>query len=227
MNTTVRWNKSKVREMTILAMFIAIIVVMGFVPNLGFITIAGVSATLIHIPVLIGGAMLGRKSAIILGLAFGFASFARAFTSYGFDFLFVFPWVSILPRFIFGLLIYDGYQLARKVFKNRLVGLIVSFFVLSMIHSLMVLPMMVTAFPVLLGNEGWASLASGASGEFSGALDFMGSINNFSAAFTLITGVLLSNSLVEAILAGSIGAIVTDRLIQSRLGEQDIPETNE
>ena len=136
MNTVWMQNKSKVQQMTILAMFIAIIIVMGFVPNLGFITIAGVSATLIHLPVLIGGVLLGRKSAILLGLTFGLASFARAFTSYGFDFLFVFPWVSILPRVIFGLLIYDFYRLVAKFIKQRLVAMMVSFFLLTMIHSL-------------------------------------------------------------------------------------------
>ncbi len=219
MNTIWMQNQSKVRQMTILAMFIAIIIVMGFVPNIGFITLAGVSATLIHLPVLIGGVLLGRKSAIILGLTFGFASFARAFTSYGFDFLFVFPWVSILPRFIFGLLIYDVYRLFEKWIKNRLFALVVSFFLLTIVHSLMVLPMMITAFPVLLGNTTWSQIAAGSGSEYQGALDFMATINSFGAAFQVVWGVLITNSLVEALLAGSIGAVVTDRLVSAMSSE--------
>ena len=42
MNTTV--SKNKIREWTILAMFIAIVAVMGFVPGIGFITIAILAA---------------------------------------------------------------------------------------------------------------------------------------------------------------------------------------
>lgn len=213
MNTVWMQNKSKVQQMTILAMFIAIIIVMGFVPNLGFITIAGVSATLIHLPVLIGGVLLGRKSAILLGLTFGLASFARAFTSYGFDFLFVFPWVSILPRVIFGLLIYDFYRLVAKFIKQRLVAMMVSFFLLTMIHSLMVLPMMISSFPVLLGNTSWSQIAAGAENEYQDALTFMASVQSIDTALSIIWGILISNSLVEALLAGSIGAIVTDRLV--------------
>ncbi len=218
MKTNTFWsNKQKIREMTILAMFIAIIVVMGFVPNLGFITIAGVSQTIIHIPVLIGGVLLGRKNAVILGLAFGLASFFRATTSVGFDFLFIFPWVSILPRFIFGLLIYDVYQLALKLLKRRLVALVVAFFVLTLIHSLMVLPMLWSTFPLVVGNADWGSIVD----QNAGTLDYLAANSSFAAGMRLIWSVLIANSLIEALLAASIGAIVADRLIAFRTSETE------
>jgi uncharacterized membrane protein len=218
MNTNTFWsNKQKIREMTILAMFIAIIVVMGFVPNLGFITIAGVSQTIIHIPVLIGGVLLGRKNAIILGLTFGLASFFRATTSVGFDFLFIFPWVSILPRFIFGLLIYDVYQLALKLLKKRFVALVVAFFVLTLIHSLMVLPMLWSTFPLVVGNADWGSIVD----QNAGTLDYLAANSSFAAGMRLIWSVLIANSVIEALLAASIGAVVADRLMAFRASETE------
>ncbi|MBN2541194.1 MAG: ECF transporter S component [Bacilli bacterium] len=201
-------KRDKTREMTIIAMFMAIIVVMGFVPQIGFITIFAVSATLIHIPVLIGGALLGRRAGIILGLTFGAVSLIRGATSGGFDFVFVFPWVSILPRFIFGLLIYDVYHFFNKLIKARIVALSVSFLLLSLLHSVMVLPMMVTTFPIIVNN---ASLGEIVGGDY---LTLMQDTNSLSLALKLIWGVLITNSLVEAALAASVGAIVADRLIQ-------------
>lgn len=200
-------KRERIREMTIMAMFIAIIVIMAFVPWLGFIPIFGVSATIIHIPVLIGGVLLGRKNAIILGTTFGVVSMIRGAMSGGFDFIFVFPWVSVLPRFIFGLLIYDIYRLFSKVIKTRIFALGVSFFILSLIHSLLVLPMMVATFPMILGNANFTDIVGG------DALGVIQSTDTFSLAMKLIWGVLSTNSIIEAGLAALIGGIVADRLI--------------
>lgn len=203
----VKSNKEKVREMTILAMFIAIIVVMAFVPFLGFITIGVVSYTIIPIPVIIGGILLGRKNGMILGLAFGVVSMIRGAMSANFDFLFVFPWVSVLPRFLFGLFVYDIYQFFKKLIKVQIVALVVSFFVLSMLHSILVLPMLLTTFPLVLANANYQSIVG------TDVLGLIQGTTTLSAGLKLILGVLVSNSLIEALLAASIGAIVCDRLM--------------
>jgi len=205
----VQTKKERIREMTIIGLFIAIIVVMGFVPWLGFIPIFGLSATIIHIPVLIGAVLLGRKSGVILGLAFGIVSFIRGATSPGLDFVFIFPWVSILPRVIFGLIIYDVYHFFRKIIKIRIIALAVSFFILSIIHSLMVLPMMISTFPIVMGN---ANMASIVGGDY---ISFMeGSVESFSTIMGVIWGTLITFSVAEAGLAAIIGGIVADRLIK-------------
>lgn len=204
-------NKRRVREMTLLAMFIAIIVVMGFVPYLGYITILGTSSvTLIHIPVLIGAVIMGRKGGMILGLAFGITSFLRALTSVGLDYIFIFPWVSILPRFLFGLIIYDVYRFFLKLFKGRLLALVFSFGLLTIVHTLMVLPLMISAFPLALNLPSVSSVVN-SGGE--GLLDFMRGTNSISAAMTIIIGVLLSNGIIEAGIAATVGSVVADRLI--------------
>ena len=153
-------KREQTRQMTILAMFIAIVAVLGLVPNglggtLGFIKIAPtIEATIIHIPVLIGAALLGRKFGIYLGLAFGVISNIAAFiyTSP----LFIYPWVAILPRILFGLIIYDVTQFFIRVTKNRLIGTGISFFLLTLIHSLMVLTMLFTSYSMVLGTGVWA-----------------------------------------------------------------------
>lgn len=207
--------------MTLLAMFIAIIAVMAFVPYLGFITIGAISATIIPIPVLIGGVLLGRKGGIILGLTFGVVSLIRGAMSVNFDYLFIFPWVSVLPRFIFGLLIYDTYQIIKKIFRIQILSLVIAFFLLSMIHSLLVLPMLVTTFPIVLGSPSLQGIVGGDN------VTFIQSIDSFRAVMGLIFGILISNSIVEALLAASIGAIVTDRLLVFLNRKEKIEEVEE
>jgi uncharacterized membrane protein len=123
----------------------------GLGGTLGFIKIAPtLEATIIHIPVLIGAALLGRKFGIYLGLAFGVISNIAAFI-YGSP-LFYYPWVAILPRFIFGLLIYDVTMFFVKITKNKLIGTGISFFVMTLLHTLMVLTMMLTSYSMVFGS---------------------------------------------------------------------------
>ena len=142
--------------MTILAMFIAIVAVLGLVPNglggtIGFIKIApNLEATIIHIPVLIGGALLGRRQGLYLGIAFGVISNIAAFIY--FSPLFVYPWVAVLPRLIFGLIIYDVTRFFVKITKNKIVGVGISFMLLTLIHTLMVLTMMFTSYSMVFGT---------------------------------------------------------------------------
>jgi uncharacterized membrane protein len=117
-------RNNRVSEMTFLAMFIAIIAVMSFVPWLGFITIGGVAITIIHIPVLIGAIFGGKKVGIILATTFGVFSMIRAFmTPDAFNVFFQNPLVSILPRFLFGVsiwYIYTGlYRFLKPVIVNE------------------------------------------------------------------------------------------------------------
>ena len=209
-------NKEKTREMTLLAMFIAIILLMVFVPYLGFIQIGALpSVTLIHIPVLIGAVVLGRKAGVILGLTFGIGSMLRAFYSPGMDYLFIFPWVSVLPRFIFGLLAYDAYKLARRLVNKRFPALALSFAVMTLLHTLMVLPLFFSTFPIAFNNESIGNII----GE--GGMDWMTQNASFTGLLTVIAATLTTNGIIEIILAGSIGAIVTDRILSVRENDGD------
>ena len=57
-----------------LALFSAIILAMAFTPGLGYIPLGVTRATIIHLPVIIGGILLGPKKGAFLGGVFGATS---------------------------------------------------------------------------------------------------------------------------------------------------------
>ncbi|MFP3153217.1 ECF transporter S component [Lachnospiraceae bacterium ZAX-1] len=64
----------KTYQMVLTALFAAIIIIMAFVPFLGYINLVLIKATLIHIPVIIGAILLGPKKGALLGFVFGCTS---------------------------------------------------------------------------------------------------------------------------------------------------------
>ena len=114
-----------VATMTLDAVFIAIILIMTFVPYVGYIQVTPfVSFTLLHLPVLLGAAIGGWKKGAMLGLVFGLSSYMQALNgAAGFNALFAYPWVAIPPRFVFGLVAGIVFSLIGKVSHRRAIGL--------------------------------------------------------------------------------------------------------
>ncbi|MBP5091708.1 MAG: ECF transporter S component [Bacilli bacterium] len=104
------------------AIFIAIIVLMTFVPNIGYLSVFGgvITFTLLHLPVLLGASLTSWKRGALYGLAFGFFNWIRALTAAtsAFDMLFMNPLISILPRFLFGLIAGALFEILKRV-KNK------------------------------------------------------------------------------------------------------------
>ncbi len=121
------------------AMFIAIIAIMGLVPQLGYLTlITGFSLTLMHIPVLIGAYLFGWKRGLLYGTAFGLTSCLMAtLGGTGINAFFIYPWVSVLPRALFGLLAGVVFQLLKKTPKiyGNLAAVGGIAFLLTMCHT--------------------------------------------------------------------------------------------
>ena len=70
---------SDTRYLTLLSLFVAIELVVGLVPYLGYIPINPLlNVTIIHIPVIIGAIILGPKAGGILGFVFGLTSLINA-----------------------------------------------------------------------------------------------------------------------------------------------------
>lgn len=116
-------KKNSIQDLTLTAVFAAIILVMIFVPQLGFITLTPfVSITIIHVPVLIGVFLLPKRYGILLALLFGIGSWIRSFTPMGpLDTAFQYPWISVLPRLLFGIAavyVYQGLKSLEGKFKN-------------------------------------------------------------------------------------------------------------
>ena len=136
-------NKKIVSDITLDALFIAILAILTFVPYIGFIPLGFISVTIIHIPVILGAIFLGWKRGLLYGTAFGLVSLLKAATSPAtvMDPYFVNPVISVLPRMLFGLI--TG-LLAGLVFKNsknekvKRVLLAVVAFVSTIIHTVLV-----------------------------------------------------------------------------------------
>jgi len=69
---------SKTRHMAVTALFMALILLLGFTP-LGIIPLGFINVTTLCIPVIIGTIVLGLKTGMILGLCFGTVSALSAF----------------------------------------------------------------------------------------------------------------------------------------------------
>jgi len=178
-------NKQRILYMTTYAFMIAILVLMGFLPFLGFITINTASITLIHIPVLIGAYLLKGKSGLILGFCFGFISFLvvlTATTPGPADLLFLNPMISIFPRVLFGLAIMVVYAWMDTIFKNKMnnkIALAILSFFLTIIHTTLVLTMIYAFENTFIETT-------------------FGSLTGF------IWSILISNGFIEALLAALI-----------------------
>ena len=131
-------KKNNVQDLTLASVFAAIILVMTFVPQIGFITLGPVALTLIHIPVLIGAFLLPKKYSLSLGALFGIGSLIRAATSPTgpLDAAFVNPLVSVLPRVLFviaAIYLLELFKLVEKKVKNSNIWI---FAVVALITSL-------------------------------------------------------------------------------------------
>ena len=70
-------ERNKLYPMVLLALFVALIFLLGQTP-LGMIPLGWCNVTLLVIPVAVGTIVLGLKSGLVLGLAFGATSFVSA-----------------------------------------------------------------------------------------------------------------------------------------------------
>lgn len=152
-------KRSKVQEIVLTSLFMAIVFVMGIFPNTGYINLGFISITIVHIPVIVGGILLGWRMGALIGAAFGVGSFVNAMSApLLLAPVFLNPIVSILPRIIFGLIIYAIYKFVSVLpglkDKEYLVyGITAGLATLA--HTLMVVPLMYyvgLGFPAIVEN---------------------------------------------------------------------------
>lgn len=126
----------KTYQIVLTALFMAIIIVMAFVPYVGYINLVVIKATLIHVPVIIGSIMLGPKKGGFLGVVFGCTSlinntFNPSLLSFAFSPFYSFGeiggnfWsivICFVPRILVGVIPYFVYVGLRKLFKEKSFG---------------------------------------------------------------------------------------------------------
>lgn len=126
-------SSKKTYQMVVTALFTAIIIMMAFVPYIGYINLVVIKATLIHVPVIIGSIMLGPKKGWFLGFVFGCTSlinntFNPSLLSFAFS-----PFYSVgevggnffslvicfVPRILVGIVPYFVYIGIRKILNDK------------------------------------------------------------------------------------------------------------
>ena len=141
-----------IRSMAYDAFIIGLIVVMTFVPNVGFLTIGPFTLTLLHLPVLFGASLFGWKRGAIYGLAFGLMSWIKALMGATtiFDLAFQKIYVAVPPRFLFGLIagLLSSAVMNVKDERKRNYAFMGVAFLSTCLHTVMV-------FGVLLLSEEW------------------------------------------------------------------------
>lgn len=185
--------RQRTLELTTLGLFGAIIILMAFVPQFGFITFGVVALTIIHIPVLIGGFFGGKKVTLGLALIFGLASMSQALirpVSFV-DVLFQNPLVSVLPRFLFGVVIVYLSLGVKKLVSNRYLIAMTTFGISTFFHTVFVLSSVYLFSPFFTNLNTFA---------------------NDTPFWPLITSVMAANGVFEILAAVFIAAPVAVRI---------------
>ena len=136
-NTKSKKSKLTVRQMAIVGMLSGVSIFLG-VTKLGFIPLPAMNATILHLPVIIGGILEGPLVGGLIGLIFGLFSMFQAITAPTLtSFMFLNPIIALIPRVLIGVWSYYIY----KVFKTKkdTFKLTITAFLASMINTIGVL----------------------------------------------------------------------------------------
>ena len=124
-------NRLKIfRSIAIDALFLALFILFTFVPWLGYYQVGPISFQIVHIFVLIGAAIFGWKKGLLYGFIFGLLSLIKAASFPGtLDFAFLNPFVSILPRALFGFVAGFVFDIIKKhaTLKQFMISCMASF----------------------------------------------------------------------------------------------------
>jgi len=178
-------RKEKIRKLILFAVLSSIIIIATFT-NIGFINIGGIATiTIIPIFVIIGAIILGTVYGTLLGTIFGICSMVMAFMLAGPNLPFTNPLLSVLPRSIFGFVIYPLYKVFSKNIKQKWGAIALTSISTCLIHSLLVLGIM---YPV--ARYGFFFYA-GSNSYFT----YLTTTN----VFVFIGTALLANAIIEVI----------------------------
>ncbi len=108
--------KLSTRDIAIAGVLGAVSILLA-VTRLGFIPfVAGISITVMHVPVVIGAVVSGPVVGTLIGLIFGLSSMilASVAPSGPGDAFFTDPWVSVVPRLFIGVAAWAAYRLTQR-----------------------------------------------------------------------------------------------------------------
>ena len=210
-------KKQKILKTVQLSLLSAIIAILAFVPNLGYIKIPilAIQATTVHIPVIIGSILLGPVSGGILGGIFGLTSLLNNTMQPGITSFCFSPFIEIGA----GL---GGSPLALIVcFIPRILCGVVPYYIFKLIQNNSKNELKTRKFSLLL---------AGVAGSMTNTILVMGMIYLFfgpqyalarGIAFEAVLGVVLSvvgiNGTIEAIIAALISSAIATAIYRSKI----------
>ncbi len=138
-------RRVNVQWLTGTALMIALTLVLGSTP-LGRINLPFLTATTMHIPVIIATLVLGLGSGMLVGLTFGLHSLISNLTNASFFApFFINPLVSVLPRVLFPIAVYliaKGVgKLTEKFDKNHIIAYVAASGLGTAVHTTLVMGM--------------------------------------------------------------------------------------
>lgn len=198
-------NGKKSLQTAQLALFSALIILLAFIPGIGYIPLGVTRATIIHVPVIIGSIVLGPKMGAVLGGVFGLTSLiSNTLTPTVTSFVFT-PFfegaglggnplslvICFVPRILVGVVPYFVYKgvikLLNKIKGKETVSLITAGICGAMTNTILVMGMIYLFF-----GESYAKAK-----EIS-----------YDALLGVILGIIGINGVLEAITAAVLTCVI-------------------
>lgn len=182
-----KYGRRQTNRLTILGLFVAILMIQSFVPGLGYIPIGPLNATIVQVTVIVAGVFFGVRMGAISGCVWGSLSLIRSvlmptiMTP-----VLLNPFVSILPRFLVGLIAAYLFKSLSKQFPLFLRGAIVGA-VGSLLNTLFFL----------------TAVYFFAADSYAQALGV-----DTTALLNLLVAVVVSNGLPEALVSGMLTPMI-------------------
>ncbi len=208
--------KPTTRDVAIAGVLSAVAVLLA-ATQLGFIPfLAGISITVMHVPVIIGAVVAGPMVGTLIGLIFGVSSLILAAVAPrgpG-DLFFTDPWVAVVPRLFIALAAWGVYRLAQRTGRRGALaagGLILAAVVLGLAYvvgtaeAAYALPLGIGIAVVGLALVAWALARAGRAHPEELALS-LAAIGGTLTNTVLVLGALVLRGYIPGELALTVGA---------------------
>ena len=206
-------RSNKTFNMVLTGLFMAIIIIMTTVPNIGYINLIVIKVTMVHVPVIIGSVILGPKLGAVLGGTFGLTSlivntFNPSLLSFAFSPFYQVGniggngWsvvIAMLPRILVGIVPYFVYRLLirllEKMKAKKAIALVAAGVSGALTNTVFVMSLIYVCF----------------RDEFAVAKDI-----SVDAVFGAILGIVAGNGIPEAVVGGLLTMLVGGALLRMK-----------
>ncbi|MCC7667608.1 ECF transporter S component [Liquorilactobacillus satsumensis] len=189
-------NKNRTLRSVFIAFFCAIIILQNLIPFLGYIPLGPLDLTLIHITVIVAAFVLGVRAGALVGGVWGVITFIRAFvwpTSPLATIVFINPLVAIFPRIMIGVVAAVVFRLVLSKTNKAFAAMSLAAVLASLTNTFLVLGQ------IYFFYQGKSQILYHLDAQ---------------ALLPYLLGVIGTNGIPEAILAGIIAPLISMPLIK-------------